>query len=316
MDSQSTVMRFSLADIPEADRTSTLREFFGRGVVNCDFIPLTDAPIIEFETRLYPGVAVTYGWHTPIRSETVQDASRATDDLILVWGSRGGRVEQRGLETQSADGAGLLSAAEKVRSETWSAVRNITVRLRRSMLLPLAPRAEQMLNRLIPNDNAALRLLILYLDMIRERDLDEAPELAHAIAAHICDLVALAIGAGQDGLEMAWGRGVKAARLAAVKRWALERLNDPELSVAQAAAIQHVSPRYIQVLFETEGRTFSSFVLSERLALAHRWLADPIHAPKSIGSIAYACGFGDLSYFNRAFRAAFGETPSAVRGRA
>ena len=33
----------------------------------------------------------------------------------------------------------------------------------------------------------------------------------------------------------------------------------------------------------------------------------------STGSIAYDVGFGDLSYFNRCFRRAYGATPSGVR---
>ena len=33
-----------------------------------------------------------------------------------------------------------------------------------------------------------------------------------------------------------------------------------------------------------------------------------------VAAIAYDCGFGDLSHFNRAFRRRFGETPRAVRG--
>ena len=39
-------------------------------------------------------------------------------------------------------------------------------------------------------------------------------------------------------------------------------------------------------------------------------LRDPRYAATSISDIAFACGFGDLSYFNRAFRRRYGATPS------
>jgi AraC-like DNA-binding protein len=42
-------------------------------------------------------------------------------------------------------------------------------------------------------------------------------------------------------------------------------------------------------------------------------LLDPRHAHQSIGAIAYASGFGDLSHFNHAFRRRYGATPSEVR---
>jgi transcriptional regulator GlxA family with amidase domain len=36
--------------------------------------------------------------------------------------------------------------------------------------------------------------------------------------------------------------------------------------------------------------------------------------PRRIADIAFACGFNDLSYFNRCFRHPFGLTPTAARG--
>jgi len=36
---------------------------------------------------------------------------------------------------------------------------------------------------------------------------------------------------------------------------------------------------------------------------------------QSISSIAYDVGFGDLSYFNRAFRRRYDATPSDIRNR-
>jgi AraC-like DNA-binding protein len=53
-------------------------------------------------------------------------------------------------------------------------------------------------------------------------------------------------------------------------------------------------------------------VLGERLARAHRMLGDPRFADRSIGEVAMEAGFGDLSYFNRAFRRRYGASPSAV----
>jgi AraC-like DNA-binding protein len=57
------------------------------------------------------------------------------------------------------------------------------------------------------------------------------------------------------------------------------------------------------MLFHDEETTFSEFVAGQRLARAWRVLA----------SIAFDCGFGNLSYFNRTFRKRFGCTPSEVR---
>jgi AraC-like DNA-binding protein len=66
-------------------------------------------------------------------------------------------------------------------------------------------------------------------------------------------------------------------------------------------------------LFESEATTFSDFVLGQRLARAHRMLCDPGRAARTIAAIGFECGFGDLSYFYRAFRRKYGGTPSDVR---
>ena len=66
-------------------------------------------------------------------------------------------------------------------------------------------------------------------------------------------------------------------------------------------------------LFADEDTSFSDFVLNARLAHAYRLLTDPRRLDRNISSLAFEAGFGDLSYFNRAFRRRYGTTPSEVR---
>ena len=79
-------------------------------------------------------------------------------------------------------------------------------------------------------------------------------------------------------------------------------------------ALRHrVSPRYIQKRFEQEGTSFSDYVRGGRLALTYRMLQDPRQAHQNISTIAYDCGFGDITAFNRAFRRHFSASPSDIR---
>ena len=59
--------------------------------------------------------------------------------------------------------------------------------------------------------------------------------------------------------------------------------------------------------------TFTRFALEQRLDHACRRLRNPQFSARSISSIAYDVGFGDLSYFNRVFRRRYGATPSDIR---
>ena len=139
------------------------------------------------------------------------------------------------------------------------------------------------------------------------------PELRRQAVAHIHDLIALATGATRDAAEIAKARGARAARLPLIKQDIATRLDEPDLSVATVAARQRINARQIQRLFESEGTTFTEYVLAQRLARAHRLLTNPLHASQKISTIALDVGFGDLSHFNRAFRRRFGMAPSDLR---
>jgi AraC-like DNA-binding protein len=116
-------------------------------------------------------------------------------------------------------------------------------------------------------------------------------------------LVALTIGATRDAAEAARRRGLAAARLSVAKAEIGRRLGDDEFAVADVARRLGVTPRTVQLLFESEGTTFKEYLVAERLAQAHRMLSDPHSLEQTVTTIAYKVGFGNLSYFNRVFRA-------------
>jgi AraC-like DNA-binding protein len=170
--------------------------------------------------------------------------------------------------------------------------------------------------RRIPRDSVELRLLTGYLGILKEEHALAEPHLHRLIVNQIYDLVAATIGATRDAMEVAQGRGVRAARLRAIRTEIADNLGRGDLSVDAVATRQGITPRYMRSLFEREGTSFSEFVLGERLVRAHRMLCDRRYAAHTIGAISFECGFGDLSYFYRAFRRKYGGTPSDVRAAA
>jgi AraC-like DNA-binding protein len=106
---------------------------------------------------------------------------------------------------------------------------------------------------------------------------------------------------------------VRAARLAAIFRTISDQLANRNLSAATVAAKLGITPRYVHVLLEQSGQTFSQYVVQKRLEKAGKLLADDEGQDRKIADIALEVGFADLSHFNRAFRRHFGDTPSGVR---
>ena len=90
---------------------------------------------------------------------------------------------------------------------------------------------------------------------------------------------------------------------------------NPELRVTDIANAQRVSTRYLHQLLEQEGIHFKAFITDKRLDKAYRDLTDPALHDWTVSDIALACGFSDVSHFNRVFRTRYDATPSSVRSR-
>jgi hypothetical protein len=71
--------------------------------------------------------------------------------------------------------------------------------------------------RPISRENEALQLLTSYVRLIEDRPKLATAELHQAVVNHVYHLVALALGATRDAAEAANGRGVRPARLYAIK---------------------------------------------------------------------------------------------------
>lgn len=143
-----------------------------------------------------------------------------------------------------------------------------------------------------------------------------APEDAMQCVGHVQDLALMALGATREAAEVAAGRGVRAARLKAIKADIERQLSSPELTADRIAARHGISSRYLRSLFEGESTSFGDYVACRRLLMTYRLLSDPSYRTMNIAQIAMQAGFGDLSWFNARFKRAFGMTPSDVRTRA
>jgi AraC family transcriptional regulator len=106
--------------------------------------------------------------------------------------------------------------------------------------------------------------------------------------------------------------GAVARVTAAVRR--IERDPDDALSLRSLAGEARLSPYHFLRTFERiTGVTPHQYVLRVRLRRAATALATE---PGKVLDVALDSGFGDLSNFNRAFRAEFGVSPRAYRRRA
>jgi AraC-like DNA-binding protein len=317
-DDQGGAFRFSTEDWPEQDRVEMLRDVIGRQVCRLDIEPLRDATFrVDCTAHALPGlhiISCETGGGVRV-SRTPELMSDGRDDLVLAMNLSGRTiVSQRDQElVLNGHEATLVSTAEAGGIIRATAGLFQSLCIPRAAIAPLLGQADDALMRHIPRNAAALQLLTRYVGIL-QKNLALAPsELRPLIVNHVCDLVAASVGATRDAMEVARGRGMRAARLAAIRGDVLANLSQMRLSAKTVASRHGLTDRYVHLLFEETGQTFGQFVEEQRLKRAYTLLTDPTHVATRIGEIASHVGFGEPSSFNRAFRRRFGDTPGGVR---
>jgi AraC-like DNA-binding protein len=288
-----------------------------RGVTWVAFEPMPDLEgSIDFSMRKLPGLGILSGTVEGIRHRHTQEDD--DNDFSFHLNLSGlSAVAGRGREIILRDGDAMLLSYTESRTITRPGpVYHRVLRLPRAYLAPLVRHIDDAVLQAIPRGTGVLALLSHYSGALLDDPALALPETRQLIATQLCDLIAVTLGATRDGAAIAEGRGIRVVRLRAIKSDIEVRLTDADLSVSAVARRQRISESYIRKLFESEDTSFSEFVLRRRLVRAHRVLIDRRDGDRSIAWIAFACGFGDLSYFNRTFKRLFGLTPSDIRSAA
>jgi AraC-like DNA-binding protein len=301
-------LRFSTRDLAPGRRLPALQDLFEQSVRM--EIDAGAGVLVEMDMAIAPGLRRAR-MHAPLSARVHRPSQRLADgdDTVCLIVNTGGDMSLR----QGADealpriGDGMLLVYRRAAELRFAASTYLSMRVPITALGD-ASRVELSAGRCIPRESPALGLLCGYVTSLPER-LDD-PRLGRLAAGHVHDLMALALGTTRDRADPAVHGSVRAARLEAIKAALIQ---DPALTSDQLAARQGITPRYVQMLFESEGTTFSDFVIELRLELARRLLASARHAAWSITAIALESGFSDVSHFNRRFKRRYQMTPSDVR---
>jgi AraC-like DNA-binding protein len=318
---ESATRRHDMAH-PDALRVKAhgeaVQSLHDQGLTWVTFDPIPDLVCdIDFGIRKLPELGLLSGTVRGVRHvHAHRDSGDGNDDFSFHLNVSGlSTVASRRGETILRDGDAMLLSYSAGRTiDRPALVDHRVIRLPRASLRPLVHDIDDAVLRPIPRGTGMLNLLKGYVDALFDDPALSAPDVRQLLVTQLCDLVAVTIGASRDVAAVAKGRGIRAARLRAIKTDIEANLALGDVSTASVARRQNVSDSYIRKLFEGEHTSFSEFVLRRRLVRVHRLLADPRRINQSIASLAFEVGFGDVSYFNRAFKRFYGATPSEVRG--
>jgi AraC-like DNA-binding protein len=317
--SGAQVFRFSSDAFREHERIAAWRETFARTLLKLDIVPRTTENFRAEATVLRSArFGVLRASTSPVDQGNSSRSMISNDNVSFVWMcSCRSRASQLGRSDDLEPGDAVLFSHCDVGGLAFSDTsRYVALALPKSALAPLVPDIGAVFARRVPASNPAQRMLLRYLDLAEDDQVATDADLQRVLGDHVCDLVALALGATRNAAELARVRGVPAARLRAMQDDIRRSAHDANLNVRVVAARYGVSARYVQRVFEESGSTFTQYVTEQRLALAYRTLNRRVSSDVPISTVAYDCGFSDVSHFNRLFRRRFGCTPSDVRDMA
>jgi AraC-like DNA-binding protein len=305
----------STDELQDRDREAVVREFYGRICMRLDLEPLErDQLHLNASTSVLPGMSVTRGTVAPMAwQRTARLMADANDDLVVSWIAGGWRFDSpRHPTVETAAGAPCIMPLEQTwRAQALNGDWTVCVQLSKRMLEPLVQHIEDLQPDAINGDTTEGRLLLDYVSAVARGSV--GPGLAPLVSQHMADLLAASIGTTSEAAHIIAGRGVRAARMRAIKQHIEENLHHSRLSAETAARSLNLSPRYIRRLFAGEGRSFSDYVTERRLARIYRRLTDPRFAYRSIADIAFEMGLVEPSTFYRQFKARYGMKPSDAR---
>ena len=173
-------------------------------------------------------------------------------------------------------------------------------------LLPLQSGRLLLPARLTPNDLCYLQAAAC-LREVEEANRAKLPGYELLVKGALLRFLSLLIAQGKQQLP---AETADTQRLKAVLQWISVHYAEG-LRVADAAGICSFSSSHFMRWFrQMTGQSFVAFLNEYRLNAA----AEALHATdETVLTIASRCGFENLSYFNRAFKAHFGMTPREYR---
>ncbi|GAA4162034.1 helix-turn-helix domain-containing protein [Shinella granuli] len=202
----------------------------------------------------------------------------------------------------------LFDLSRPMQAETQHC-RNLTLVLPRHLLFGKDAQTDALHGLLLKRSTSTARLIgshlrALFADLT-DITPDEAPAIVTATANLVSNLVAPQIA--ERSLPSPTVRG---AVLMEIRRYIEQSLALPDLGPEHLCKVFGLSRASLYRLFEPIGGV-TDHIRSRRLRAAFDMLVD--ERKRTVGEIAYACGFSDISAFSRAFRHQFGMSPREVR---
>lgn len=279
--------------------------------------PRKQTPHVETRIRLLPGVSIANVTASSLQAsrKTPQVADGNDDITFLIHpGGQGGWLSHLKAHDTLACTPGRARIVINHQSGSvdfhGERVNFLSIAFSRAQLAPLIRDLDSLPKTLLPPGEPLQHLTRIALSLTHSQNAVEGIS-TEPLREQLFDLACLTLGATRDASYRSLRGGLRAARLKAIKA-DIKLLARNPLNLEYLAARHGVSPSYVRALFNSEGTSFTDYLLEQRLQLAFTALTSP-QTPRSISDIAFYTGFNNLSWFYRAFKQRFRVPPGEAR---
>lgn len=252
-------------------------------------------------------VLLTHIRSAPIEYERKQVEVGDDHFFLCLTLSTEAELEQRG--RRSVQGRGdivLFNSAESYRCRFPRGDDQIVISIPRERLINHLPRPEALVSRTLASHSAFGRLAgNMMVEVLNAGS--QQPRAGERLSGALLEVLATAFEGAFDLADIGHSSRHDALLMKA-KDFLLANLDNTALDLAAIAHAIHVSPRALSRLFAMEGTTATRWLWQQRLLACRTAL---MKGPqRSISEVALNFGFTNMAHFSRAFKAAFGVSPS------
>ncbi|MEU6844366.1 helix-turn-helix domain-containing protein [Streptomyces sp. NPDC046716] len=249
---------------------------------------------------------------------TPQLIARDSADFVYVGLQRSGRARVEQDDRSTDIGADDLALYDTTRPYTLRFPQRFRMQV---LLVPrsLLPQPESDLRRVtataVHRDAGLGKVILPFLQGLVDHAPDVNATAGEQLAANAVSLVGTLLAERLDQ-ETQDTPGGSLALLLRLKAFIDLHLADPDLTLASIAREHRISVRYLHRLFEGESTTAARWIQHRRLHACRTELSRRSPAAPTVAAVARRWGFTNAAHFSRAFRAAYGTSPSEWRADA
>ncbi|MFF8846491.1 helix-turn-helix domain-containing protein [Streptomyces sp. NPDC015127] len=234
--------------------------------------------------------------------------------------TRGGfRISQKGRESVVAGGLVLTDTSRPMENEglcTGGQVEAVVLQIPRPALPLRADNVDRLLAKGICVSEGSAAILAGFMNTLLAHGPRCRPEELRAMGSLALDLATTCLAQQLDAPGEAPAEARAQQMLHRITRFIENNLGDPDLTPQTIADRHSVSLRSLYALFRDRPVSVAACIRLGRLERAHTDLACPELSTQPVQVIASRWGFSSATAFSRAFREAYGITPTEHRATA